>query len=260
MQIGIIDGSLNLPWEKLFDAARQLGFAGVELGVGKDYDKSKLWSAEGRRELAGLSQKTDVAIASLCLHSYWNYSFADPSAVTQKTAAQIATDAAAIARELRAQNILIPLTYAREITPAQATRRWVDRVQRVAPAAERAGVVFCLENVGQPFAKNAQQVADLVDAIGSPAVKVYYDPGNALSAGLDPLREIPLLGPRIAQVHIKEIGADLLGQGKMKFKSILAALRDIGYDGWLVLETPATSDPVKSQAANLSYLEALLAA
>ena len=259
MQVGIIDGSLNLPWERLFDAAQKLGFAGVELGVGKDYDATKLWSAAGRRELAELSKRSGVAIASICLHSYWNYSFADPSAIAQKTATKIATDAASIAAELGAKNILIPLTYAKEITPDQATRRWIDRMKSVAPAAEKAGVVFALENVGQPHAKSAPQIVAIVDAIGSPAVKVYYDPGNATSGGLDPLEEIPLLGERIAQVHIKEVGADLLGQGKVKLKSVIGALRTISYDGWLIFETNATADPLKAQEANLVYLDGLLA-
>ncbi len=257
MQIGILDGSLNLPWEKLFAEAARLGFDGVELGVGQDYDKTKLWNAVGRRELISLSQTSGVAIASICLHSYWHFSFASADAIVQKAAAKIATDAASIASELGAKNILIPITHAKDVPDDKAKDRWIDRVRQVAPTAEKAGVTFCLENVGQSFAKTAEQVAAIVNAIHSPAVKVYYDPGNAVSGGFDPIHEITYLDQLIGQVHIKD-NADLLGQGQVPIRDVIASLKKIKYNGWLVFETRATADPPKAQAANLAYLKSLL--
>ena len=49
-----------------------------------------------------------------------------------------------------------------------------------------------------------------------------------------------LLGARIAQAHVKEIGGALLGEGRVPWPQIIAALKQVGYDGWLVLETNPT--------------------
>jgi sugar phosphate isomerase/epimerase len=89
-------------------------------------------------------------------------------------------------------------------------------------------------------------------------VKSYYDPGNSIWKEIDPVGEILHLKHRISQVHIKEVHGKLLGEGKVPLKEVMGALKQIGYDGWLIFETDATDDPPKAQAANLDYLKKLL--
>ena len=258
MRIGAIDGSLGQPWEVLFDFAAMLGFEGVELGVGPDYAETKLWHPAGRSELTALARKAGVTICSVCCHSYWSYSFASADAAVRSQAADIAREAAAAAAEVGAGKLLIPVTSAEGAAEGEAQARWVQGMKAVAPAASAAGVTFCIENVGQPFATTAEQIAGLVDAIAEPAVMAYFDPGNAVYAGLDPVAYARTLGSRIGQVHIKDPGGDLLGQGKVDLPGVVAALREVGFDGWLVLETPTTDDPAAAGRANLRYLVELL--
>jgi sugar phosphate isomerase/epimerase len=89
--------------------------------------------------------------------------------------------------------------------------------------------------------------------VNSPYVKVYYDFGNGLSLGSVPQREIARLGKRIAQVHAKDPGGEYMGEGWVNMAAVSGALKAIGYDGWLVLETPATDDPRAAAARNLKF-------
>ncbi len=94
---------------------------------------------------------------------------------------------------------------------------------------------------------NGRQLARLVDAIGSPAVRALWDPGNDLYAPL-PERPYPegyeAIRGWIAHVHLKD--ARLLngqaegccfGEGEMDWEGQLRALKRDGYQGWLVMET-----------------------
>jgi sugar phosphate isomerase/epimerase len=119
-------------------------------------------------------------------------------------------------------------------------------------------VVFDLENVGRSFGNTPQQIIDMVEAIDSPAVAVYYDPGNAVATGLDPQQGIEAIGGRIGQVHVKEIGGKLLGQGRVPWPQLIAALKKMGYAGWLVLETDPTDQPKTAALANLNSLRQLI--
>jgi sugar phosphate isomerase/epimerase len=258
MRIGSMDDSLGQPWEKLFNAAAQIGFEGVELGVGEGYAGSKLWKADGRRELRSLSEASGVAIASICLHLYWGISFANADEAVRKKASAIAQEAAAIASEVGARNLLIPVTSSEGIDAEEARGRWVLGMRSCANAAERHGVVFALENVGQPFAQTGEQLASIVDEIGSTAVKAYYDPGNAVYDNLDAIADIEALGRRISQVHMKDPGGDHLGEGRMDIPAVIKALRAADFTGWIMLETPATDDPLKASRMNLEYLRKLL--
>ena len=73
----ILSGKDGLSWEQAYHRAGELGFEGMELGVGRDYGQTELWNAEGRRRLRGISEASGVLTPSICLHSFWAYSFAD---------------------------------------------------------------------------------------------------------------------------------------------------------------------------------------
>ena len=101
MKIGALDGVLAKPWLELFDEAKRLGFDGVELGVGGDYEKNLLWTAEGRKELTERSERAGIPIASVCLHSYWNWSLADADPEKRATGREIAVAYSKICRDIR---------------------------------------------------------------------------------------------------------------------------------------------------------------
>jgi len=257
MRIGAMDGALGQPWPDLFQFAAELGFEGVELGVGADYADTMLWSPEGQRELKALAAEAGVQIASVCVHAFWQISFSNPDEQVRTRAGQMAREAAAAAAAVGAKVLLFPVTSDEGVSPEDGKQRWVEGMKGCGQAAEEQGVIFGLENVGRSPAKTAAALAETVDAISSPAVKAYYDPGNAVWGGLDPVPEIKHLGARIAQVHIKDPGGDLLGQGKADLPAVIAALKEVGYDGWLILETSATDDPRAAGKHNLEYLRKL---
>lgn len=261
-RIGVLDSVLSgndgLSWDQAYHRARELGFEGMELGVGKDYDQTELWNIEGRKRLRCFSEATGVLTSSICLHSYWTYSFADQDNAMRSRALRIAREAAISAKEMGARNILIPLTNPDSVEVELAQERWIAGMKACAPSAEDAGVVFCLENVGISFADKPEDIGAIVDAVDSSAVKVYYDPGNAVRSGNDPLQAIRLLKGRIGQVHVKEVGGDYLGDGEVPWPKILQALRDIEYTGWLILETEATEDPKTAARKNLGTIRRLI--
>jgi sugar phosphate isomerase/epimerase len=117
----------------------------------------------------------------------------------------------------------------------------VQRLKAAAPRAKDAGVILAIENM-----LTAKQNAEILDRIGSDAVGVYYDVGNLTGRGYDVPAEIRFLKGRIAQFHFKD-GPNYLGEGKVQYPAIAAAVREIGYQGWIVLET---SNPSKDRVAD----------
>lgn len=263
MKIGTLDSVLvgkgdHIPWETLYQTAKEAGFEGLELGVAANYDETQLWNKDGRQLLVKASQENRIFTPSICLHSYWFYSFASPDEEIRLHARRIAEEASLAAGEMGAENILIPLTCPKGVEDTVARKRWIEGVASCAGAAESRDVFFCLENVSQPFARQPQDIINIVDTINSPAVKVYYDPGNAVMDGLDPLEGISLFGKRIRQVHVKEHKGTYLGDGIVPWSRIIEDLREIGYDGWLILETDPTKDPQGAAKKNLERLKKLI--
>lgn len=113
----------------------------------------------------------------------------------------------------------------------------------IAPIAERHGVLLCVENVWNRFLLSPIEMRAFVDAVGSPAVRVYFDVGNVVVNGF-PEQWIQILGPRIGRIHLKDFrrsvggldGFVMLLEGDVEWAATMRAVRETGYDGYLTAE------------------------
>ena len=81
--------------------------------------------------------------------------------------------------------------------------------------------------------------------VGSEWLQIYYDLGNSTGNGYDVASELRLIGnDRLCEVHLKDWSTPLLGSEGCMVDNVAAAaaLSDIGYDKWLVLETSGRED------------------
>jgi sugar phosphate isomerase/epimerase len=131
----------------------------------------------------------------------------------------------------------------------------VDRLKAAAPRAKDAGVVLAIENY-----LDAQQNARILDRINHESVKIYYDCYNTGGTmKYDVPAEIRLLRDRIAQFHFKN-GPAFLDEGEVHYGPIVEAIHDIGFKGWVVLETSSpTRNAVADVKRNTDYTRKLFA-
>jgi len=254
MRYGLMSGCMPGDYPHVIRECGKIGFDGVELDVGADYADTMLWSADGRAEIKQLLAEARLQLASICLGAFWTYSFANPDAAVRERAQGFTRDALHWCAELGAKVILVPITPGTPDEGDEAPQRWSEELRKAAPTAEASGVTLAIENVGRGCGKSAPALLRIADGVNSPAVQIYYDFGNGLGLGNDPIAEIHQLGPRIAQVHAKDPGGQYLGEGRLDLPAVSTALKAIGYDGWLVLETPATDDPSAAAARNLRFV------
>ena len=254
MKFGTRTQVLKQPAEGAFHVAQQIGFDGLEFDLARDYKNDILWTKEGRRRLLDLAKETGVEVASVCLGALWGHPFGSEDPETRARAKEIVTAAARFTPELGAKVILVPIAGEKEKPAHPATEHWIDGLRVCAPAAEASGAILALENVGTSPVPSANEVLGVIEAVGSPAVRAYYDVGNGMSLGFDPLEDLRLLQNHLAQVHIKGARAAQLWENTIDMAAVTRTLHDIGYDGYLVFETRATDDPAEGARRNLEIL------
>jgi sugar phosphate isomerase/epimerase len=124
--------------------------------------------------------------------------------------------------------------------------RIVDLLMGPCEAAQRAGVTLLLENEHACYTGTGKETARVIERVGSPALKMIWDPGNAFMAGEQPFPsgyEAAL--PHIAHLHVKDARATgdgrlqwtCVGDGEIDYKGQFAALAKSGYSGVIALET-----------------------
>ena len=262
-QIGTLEAVLNAHWGDVFHKAKSLSFDGVELGVyGHNYRESEIWLEGGWEDLRERSESAAMPILSVCLHTFWTYTFADPNVANRTTAKQIALQTIWACKYLGAKTILIPVTNPLQLDPEDAAHRWTDETRAIADEAARYDIHLALENVGRSHIVTGEATLALLDAIDHPSVGAYFDVGNAKMLGSDPIADIQTLKGRIKQVHIKDPRKDrtpcYIGEGEVDLAGCLNALVEVDYSGPLVFETPTLNDPMQTAAQNLKTLQNMI--
>ena len=120
-------------------------------------------------------------------------------------------------------------------------------MRAAARTAETRGVTLAFEPEVNNVASSPERARQLIDEVGSPAVKVVMDPANIFKAGQlpqmqDKLREaFALLGHDVALAHAKDLDHDGeaghlgAGQGLLDYPLYLSLLQQSGFDGTIVL-------------------------
>ena len=105
-----------------------------------------------------------------------------------------------------------------------------------------AGLILAHENEKGIYGDVPDRCADLITAVGSPALRATFDPANFVQCGVRPFSEAyALIRPHLVYLQVKDALAATgevvpAGQGDGELRETLAALRDSGFAGFMSLE------------------------
>jgi sugar phosphate isomerase/epimerase len=137
----------------------------------------------------------------------------------------------------------------------KGTQETIRRLKKVSKKAEDNGIVLGIESW-----LSTQEHMEIISAVDSPNVQVYYDVANSNKMGYNIYEEIRWLGKKhICEFHAKENGY-LLGQGIIDFKEVKKALDAIDYEGWVQIEgaVPENAVMFDSYVLNNKYIRSIL--
>ena len=131
------------------------------------------------------------------------------------------------------------------------TAGW-ERGRSIAMYAEARGITIALENYARTPGGTLAEIQRTL--AGIPALKTNVDIGNYTNHGEDVPGAIRSLGERIVSAHVKDQGANVLGEGTLPLPAILAALDQLPQRVLYIFEFGGGDDPDATIAASLAYL------
>lgn len=118
--------------------------------------------------------------------------------------------------------------------------KWgVESMQKTAEYAQSVNVMLGIEYLNRfetYLLTSAADTARFVKEVNHPACKMMYDTFHANIEEKGIADAIRTAAPHLCHVHISENDRSTPGQGHVDFKTTFDALREVGYDGWLVVE------------------------
>jgi sugar phosphate isomerase/epimerase len=139
---------------------------------------------------------------------------------------------------------------------------------RIEKFVKEYNIRFALHNHG-PEDKLWPSPLDVLKAVEGmdPRMGCCIDVGHTVRAGVDVVKAIHEVGPRVFNMHIKDLASFTekesqvaVGEGKMPVKKIFEALTAIGYSGFVDLEYEINEkEPLPGVIESVAYLRGVLA-
>lgn len=133
-----------------------------------------------------------------------------------------------------------PGTVLRRRAPKDELSRTAENLRRLAEEASRAGITIALEPMSRfrtHIANTPEQTLKLVEAAGHDNLRVLFDTYHMVTEVRNYASAVKTLAPRLWGVHACESDRGVPGGGLVPWKAFLEALDQIGFAGYMLLES-----------------------
>lgn len=274
------------PYRQVLDEIHETGYAGTELG---DWGFMPTGPSRLRDELQVRSLALVGAFVPVALAKSDNH----------RTGIETAVRTARLMRDAGASGAFIVLSDENASVPARernagrirpedglSSREWATfaaGTEHIARAVrDAAGIRTVFHPHCGGYVETEAEIDQLMTRTDASLLGLLLDTGHVMYGGGDPLRVLRRHASRIRHVHFKDCDPNVaararanglgylaavreqlfceLGKGAVDFASIVAALREMNYDGWIVVEQdvfPGYGTPAESARRSREYLRHL---
>lgn len=245
LKLGVLehwfDGEPVVPGDSLDERLANLEAVGYQ-GIQLNRASTALGLPAIKRALAGSSN------IKLLIHGKGGR-ILGPDQATRDAAVSDICDGLREASELGVVgSILVPIRVQPEIEPPASSAKTVvdlereiliEQLAKIAPVAEEVGTPIILEPLNRyesHLLKSLNDAAEICRAVGSPGIRMMGDFFHMNIEDDDMGRAIEDAADVLAYIHLADSNRFEPGTGHLDFRPGFAALKKIGYDGYMTLE------------------------
>jgi sugar phosphate isomerase/epimerase len=249
MRIALCNEVLEpMPFAAQCEYAAALGYDGLELAPFTLSDEPHRMPDWHRAELRRAAADAGLAITSLhwLLVTPKGLSITSPDDAVRARTVAVMQGLVGLAADLGATVLVHGSPAQRQIAPGEsretALARAAECFARAAEAASAGGVTYCIEPLGRgetPVINTVAEAVEIVDAIGSPALRTMIDAsaaGQTEDESVAALVDRWLPTGRIAHIQVNDRNRRGPGEGDDRFAPVFAALARNGYRDVVAVE------------------------
>jgi len=149
-----------------------------------------------------------------------------------------------LAGDLGVPGIVIGPGKANPLFPApkeRLTGYFLAALDKLQPLAEKAGTALWVENMPFAFLPKIDDLMEVLDQYGNPAIGIVWDAANSHFVHEDPAQSLRRCREKLKLVHLSDTNRwqyrhDAVGLGTVPFAELPAILSEVGYAGRSMLE------------------------
>lgn len=227
--------------------------------AGYEHAEFHLWRDKDMAGLAEALDETGLSLTGFCVDP--RRSIVDPA--QHEEFLDAVRDTLAVAKTVGSPPLIVASGFIREgISAEEHFTQAVAALRMAADLAEAAEVTLVLEplnsRIDHPgmYLVETKLGLDLVDAVGSPRLRLLYDVYHSLVMGEDPREVLAGRVHLVEHIQIADMpGRNEPGTGTIDWPAMIADLRALGYRGPFGLEYRPTRPALESLAMTREALD-----
>jgi protein FrlC len=227
--------------EETIKRIARIGYDGIEIGAAAPHAYPSQVTKERRKEIKRLLDDNGLEVSSMLPAPGGGPGFnvASPLPEERREAVEQYKQVVELCSNLGGKTVLYIAGWQIYGTPRVQAWDWsAEALKEVAGAADGSGVVLAIEPTptDSNLIESCDHAIELMEQVAVPNVKLMFDTQHAYYRNEVPTDYVYKMGKNLRHVHLSEFGRLAPGQGPGDFVGLVAALRNIGYDGYLAME------------------------
>lgn len=274
--IGVMVNSFRLPFRQAVEKAVEVGAKGIQMYTVSGEMAPENLTPQKRREVLDIIRSNGLVVSALCGDFGQGFGDSEKNPELIERSKRVLD----LAKDLETDVVTTHIGVVPEDKNVERYKIMQEACFTLSRYADQNNAHFAIETGPE----RAEVLRAFLDSLGSRGVAVNLDPANlVMMTGDDPVKAVYTLKDYIVHTHAKD-GIKLvdkspeiiyglveeeiqmgeafrevpLGTGGVDFPKYLAALDDIGYQGYLTIEREVGENPAADIRTAVEFLEKIL--
>jgi len=253
-------------FERVCDFLAEHGYGGVEIAPFTLATDARTIASERRKRLRQVAEKAGVQITGLhwLLAKTEGFYLTSPDAEIRKQTAEYFAALIRLCADFHGSYMVLGSPKQRSLLPGvtheRATDYACDVLGRLVPLLEKSNIVLAIEPLSTAetdFITTAAEAVELMNRIDAPNQVALHLDCKAMTSESEPIPDLlRKYRKEMVTFHANDPNLQGPGFGRLDFVPIMAALREIDFDGWVSVEPfDYSPGPERLTIESIEYLK-----
>jgi protein FrlC len=254
------------PLEETIKRIARIGYDGIEIGAASPHAYPKYLSKDRRREIKHVLDAHGIALSSMLPAPGGGpgNNVASPSPEERRAAIEHYKEVAELCAEWGGRTVLYVAGWQVFGTSRKQAWEWSrTALTEIGKAAADLGVTMAVEPtaVDSNLIESCDDAIELMEEVNLPNVKLMFDTIHVMYRNEVPTDYVYQMGKNLHHIHLSDIDRLAPGLGRGDFVGLIAALKEIDFQGYLTMEigfNTRSVEPDKVAREAYQYIKPLL--
>lgn len=229
------------PLEETIKRIARIGYDGIEIGAAAPHAYPDYLTEARRREIRRTLEANHLALSSMLPAPGGGPGFNAASPLDEERRATVDQyrKVIGLCADLGGSTVIYVAGWQVFSTPRAQAWEWSrDALRQIADASADRGVTIVIEptSADSNLVESCDDAITMMREVDRPNVKLMFDTYHALYRNEVPSDYVHRMGKDLHHVHLADANRAAPGDGRVDYVALVAALREIGFAGYLAME------------------------